>query len=183
MSEVGPASFAPKTPAGALELIGESYLAEVLDTSGQPVKPGETGELILTPLGRTGMPLLRYKTGDLVRLGRGSKGGRVILDGGILGRVDDMVAVRGVNVYPSALDELLRGCGGVAEYRIELSQKRGMNELKIVLEPQDATQGPKIAQKAEWAVRTALNLRVPVELAKPGSLPRFEMKARRWIRK
>jgi phenylacetate-CoA ligase len=184
MTEVGPASFAPHKHSGALEIIGESYLAEVIDPQSlQPVKPGEKGELILTPLGRNGMPVLRYRTGDWVELSKHAKNGRVVLEGGILGRVDDMVTVRGVNVYPSALDGILRSCGGVAEYRVELFRERGMNELKIVLEPQAGTDGAKLAQQAEEAVRTALNLRVPVELAPANSLPRFEMKAVRWVKK
>jgi phenylacetate-CoA ligase len=143
--------------------------------------------LILTTLGRTGSPLLRYRTGDLVKPAPGAvcACGRseLALEGGILGRTDDMVVVRGVNVYPSAVEEIIRQCGGVAEYQVRLSTAPAMSELSLQIEPTpDCPDAPGLARKLERALYSALGLRVPVELAPAGSLPRFEMKATRWVR-
>jgi phenylacetate-CoA ligase len=106
MTEVGPVSYQCPAQPGTLHVLETAYLAEVIDpASGREVQPGEAGELVLTTLDRIGSPLLRYRTGDLVKphervrcsCGRWD----MALEGGILGRTDDMVVVRGVNVYPS----------------------------------------------------------------------------------
>ena len=104
------------------------------------------------------------------------------LEGGILGRVDDMVVVRGVNVYPGAVEEIIRRTGGVAEYQVRVSQRHALAELTVTVEPAEAATGAGLAQRLERAFETSLSLRVPVTLATPGSLPRFESKARRWVR-
>jgi phenylacetate-CoA ligase len=99
----------------------------------KPVAEGALGELILTPLGRADWPLLRYRTGDLVRARRDAEGA-LWLEGGILGRADDMRVVRGVNVYPSAVDALVRSVAGVGEYRVMLSTRGAMTELQLEVE-------------------------------------------------
>jgi phenylacetate-CoA ligase len=165
-----------------------AYLAEVIDpASGQAAPPAAVGELVLTTLGRTGSPLLRYRTGDLVKPAPGAvcACGRseLALEGGILGRTDDMVAVRGVNVYPSAIEEIIRHCGGVAEYQVRLGTARAMAELSLQIEPApDCLDAPGLARKLEGALFSALGLRVAVAVAPAGSLHRFEMKATRWVR-
>ena len=122
----------------ALHIIEESYFAEIIDPkTGAPVADGATGELVLTPLGREASPLLRYRTGDLVRRRAGAG---FVLEGGILGRTDDMLVVRGVNIFPSAVDAIVRALPEIAEYRVHVTR-----------------------------VAT-------------GTLPRFELKARRWVR-
>ncbi len=113
MTEVGPVTYECPEQPGVLHVIETSYLAEVIDPQTlEPVPGGETGELVLTTLGRIGSPLLRYRTGDLVR---GETAGacacgrsEMRLVGGILARVDDMVVVRGVNVFPTAIDQIIR---------------------------------------------------------------------------
>ena len=103
------------------------------------------------------------------------------LEGGILARTDDMVVVRGVNLYPSAIEEILRSCEGVAEYRVEIRTDRALSEMSIQVEPardDDAS----LSHRLELALRNALALRVPVSVVARGSLPRFEMKAQRWVR-
>ncbi|MBE0539814.1 MAG: AMP-binding protein [Verrucomicrobia bacterium] len=193
MTEVGPVTFECPAQPGVLHVMESGYYAEIIDpATGNSVTPGQTGELILTTLGRTGSPLLRYRTGDLVR--RGSRnGGRGIscacgtqelaLDGGILGRVDDMIIVRGVNVYPSAVEEIVRSCEGVAEYQVRITEEKSLTEMRVEIEPivdcRDATQ---LAAHVTKAFETALALRVPVSAVAPGALPRFEMKAKRWVR-
>ena len=130
MTEVGPVSYQCPEEPGTLVVMESSYLAEVVDpANGRPVQRGAIGELVLTTLGRIGSPLLRYRTGDLVRedVGMAARHGRqeMSLKGGILGRTDDMVLIRGVNVYPAALDEVLRSFTEVAEYRVELQTAQG----------------------------------------------------------
>jgi len=188
MTEVGPVTFeCPARPA-VLHVMEEAYLAEVIDpASGQAAPPAAVGELVLTTLGRAGSPLFRYRTGDLVKLAPGAvcACGRseLALEGGILGRTDDMVAVRGVNVYPSAIEEIIRHCGGVAEYQVRLGTARAMAELSLQIEPApDCPDAPGLARKLERSFYSALALRVPVTFVPAGSLPRFEMKATRWVR-
>jgi len=130
---------------------------------------------------------LRYRTGDLVKAALDGicECGRseLALEGGILGRVDDMVVVRGVNVYPSAVEEIIRACGGVVEYRVQVNTAQAMPELYVEVEPapecRDATE---LAPKLQKAFQSVLSLRVAVTSVAPGTLPRFEMKAKRWIR-
>jgi phenylacetate-CoA ligase len=136
-----------------------------------------------------GSPLLRYRTGDLVKLEKPSAGvcacgtTDLALEGGILGRVDDMVVVRGVNVYPGAVEEIIRRVGGVAEYQVAISQRQALVELGVTIEPfPEVADGGALAQRLARAFETGLALRVPVALAPAGSLPRYEMKSRRWVR-
>ena len=191
MTEVGPVSYECPARPGVLHIIDRAFIAEIVDpATGQPVGDGGQGELILTNLGRTGSPLLRYRTGDLVKRGtRNAERGicacgssDLALEGGILGRVDDMVVVRGVNVYPGAVEEIIRRTGGVAEYQVRVSQRHALAELTVTVEPAEAATGAELARRLERAFETSLSLRVPVTLATPGSLPRFESKARRWVR-
>ena len=188
MTETGPVSFQCPNRPGVLHLIDSSYLAEVRDPQTRAAAvPGERGELILTTLRRTGSPLIRYRTGDWVRLASpGACGcGRNLtaLDGGILGRLDDMVIVRGVNVYPSAVDEIVRIAGGVAEYQVEISEHRSLTELTVRIETKSSESDPlAVAQNLEREFRQRLALRIPVQTVPPQTLPRFEMKARRWAK-
>ena len=164
--------------------------AASLSPTGQPVSPGETGELILTNLGRTGSPLLRYRTGDLVQLSTLNSqlstcpcgATDLALEGGILGRVDDMIVVRGVNVYPSAVEEIIRRVGGIAEFQVRVSQRQALAELTVTIEPTAGSSDTGLATRLATAFESSLALRVPVVLTAPGSLPRFESKARRWSR-
>ena len=154
---------------------------EVLDAvSEQPVDDGDLGELILTPIGRTGSPVLRYRTGDLVRASRGVDAlGFPTFDlvGGILGRTDDMLVIRGVNLYPSGVDAIVRKFSEIYEYQVVIEESREMNEILIRAECD-----LEIARALEDSLRDAYSLRIPVESLSKGTLPRFEMKAKRWIR-
>ena len=191
MTEVGPVTYeCPECP-GVLHVLESAFYPEVIEPGrGKAASPGTAGELVLTTLHRTGSPVLRYRTGDLVQVLPSQSDlpcpcGRfeMRLEGGILGRTDDMVVVRGVNLYPSAIDEIVRACGEIAEYRVEISQKAGLAEAKVLIEPfpscGDAT---ALARSLEKRFETLLSLRLPVELAATNSLPRFEMKAQRWVK-
>ena len=185
MTEVGPVTYeCPERPS-VLHIMEDAYLAEVVDIeTGKPVRSGETGELILTTLLRVGSPLLRYRTGDLVKLVADQcKCGRhePTLEGGILGRADDMVLVRGVNVYPSAVEQIIRKHTEVVEYQVEVDVQDAMTEILVTIEsavPGDDSTA--LAKRVEAALRDGLSLRVPVRCVGPGELPRYEMKAKRW---
>ena len=179
MTEVGAFGFACSEQQGVHVNEGE-FIAEVVDpTSGEPVQEGEVGELVLTNLGRWGYPALRYRTGDLVRHGGYACGcGRnfLHLPGGVLGRADDMLVVRGVNVYPSSLADILHRFPEVQEYRIIVTRSGVMDEIALQVEC-----SPELVARLAEELHIALNLRVPIEHVDFGSLPRFEMKAQRWI--
>jgi phenylacetate-CoA ligase len=187
MTEIGPVSYGCPERPGVLHVMESGYIAEVIDPeSRNAVPPGGRGELVLTNLGRTGSPLLRYRTGDLVERAEecpcecGSY--ELALEGGILGRTDDLVVVRGVNVYPSAVEDVLRAFG-VAEYRVEIRTVRSLPELRIQVEgPGGDGNGKALVHRLEAALNAAFSLRIPVDCVRAGELPRFEMKARRWVR-
>lgn len=177
-TEVGAWGFHDASGAG-LHVLESEFIAEFISTAtGQPAADGELAELVITNLGRRGCPVLRYRTGDLVRpLRKHDRAARfVLLEGGVLGRCDDMMVVRGVNVFPSSLEEIIRGFPEVAEYRITASKAGAMDELTIEVE--DALGDPRrVAER----VQVRLGLRVQVNCVAAGSLPRFEGKGRRFV--
>jgi phenylacetate-CoA ligase len=188
MTEIGPVSLECPAKSGVLHVIEAGFIPEVIDPdTGRAVGPGESGELVLTNLGRVGSPLIRYRTGDLVRravaapcaCGRSD----LALEGGILGRTDDMVIIRGVNLHATAVEQIVRSFEQVAEYRVEISMAQALPEITVHIEAVlDCPDAAALAHRIETALRKAFNLRVPVALAPSGTLPRFELKARRWIR-
>jgi phenylacetate-CoA ligase len=140
------------------------------------------GELVLTNFGRPGSPLIRYRTGDLVRVDpRPCPCGRnwTRLDGGILGRSDDMICVRGNNLWPGALEAVIRRVAEVAEYRVEVEQSSTLPVLRVDVEPTAEDLGPSVAERVDRAIRDELLFRAEVRAVAPGSLPRYEFKARR----
>ena len=176
MTEVGPVALQDADGEGSLRVIEESYFAEIVEPeTGAPVAPGGVGELVLTTLGRIGAPVLRYRTGDLVKQAAGVAG--KVLEGGIIGRADDMIVVRGVNIYPSAVDAVVRSLPEIAEYRVEVSRRGALTEVGLKIECGDEA----AVGKLERALTTAFSLRIPVARVAANSLPRFEMKARRWV--
>ena len=176
MTEVGPVTFEDPQREGVMRIVEESYFAEVIEPGGAaPVAEGGVGELVLTPLGRHSWPLLRYRTGDLVKWSRDAHG--IALEGGIIGRADDMVVVRGVNIYPTAVEAVVRAIPEIGEYRVVVSRRGAMTELEVQIESPDDT----AAARLERALNQAFSLRIPVTRVAADSLPRFEMKARRWV--
>jgi phenylacetate-CoA ligase len=182
MTEVGPVSYECPERPGTLCVIEHSYLAEIIDpSSGQAVREGEDGELVLTTLGRTGSPLLRYRTGDIVR--KSFVNDILAFAGGILGRSDDMVIVRGVNLYPTAIEQIIRQHAEIAEYRVEFGNSGVLDEIVVTIEPIQRCADPTtLATKLESELKRTFALRIPVSIVTPGTLPRFEMKAKRWVR-
>ncbi len=185
-TEVGAFGFACGVPAGGVHVNEDEFVAEVVDPErGEPVPDGGRGELVLTNLGRVGSPVIRYRTGDLVepRRGRCACGrGSLVLKGGVLGRVDDMWVVRGVNVFPSAVEGVLRRFPEIEEFRVEVRESDGLAELKITVEPATAAGAAGLQEGVTESIRHGLHLRPVVEVVAPGTLPRFELKARRFFR-
>ena len=183
MTEVGPVAYEDPAHGCRLKLIDSSYFAEVVDRNGEDrIMLGETGELVLTTLGRMGSPLLRYRTGDLVRPILAGSSGEIAFEGGIFGRVDDLVHVRGVNLYPSAVDEVIRSFSEVLEYRVEVGSKGAMREISIQLEVADGSPWDEIERRVAASLRDVFSLRFEVNVVAPETLPRFELKARRWTK-
>jgi phenylacetate-CoA ligase len=177
MTEVGPVSYeCPHRPRW-LTVIEESYFAEVVNGDGKEVAEGECGELILTTLDRTACPLLRYRSGDWVR--KRVEDGRLHLEGGVLSRVDDMVVVRGVNIYPTAIESVVRQFAEVAEYVVQQTKVDAMDEIELLVE-QAPDAGPDLLKRLQARLRDTFSLRIPVTLVPPNSLPRHEFKAKRW---
>lgn len=182
MTEVGPVTYQDNPPGSegvALRIAAGAFLVEVIDPQTlQPVEPGNEGELVLTTLKRTACPLLRYRTGDLVKQDPNDP---LRLLGGILGRIDDMQLIRGVNIYPSAVDAVLRRFDRVAEYEVVVNKQQEMTELSVTIEPTtDDIATDELCKDVSDALRDALSLRVTVTATTPGGLPRYELKAKRW---
>ncbi len=157
------------------------FLVEVIDP--QTLEPADEGELVLTNLGRTGSPVIRYRTGDHVRLDRSvCDCGRTFarMEGGILGRLDQMLIVRGVNIFPSAIETIVRSYPQVQEFAIEVYTAEEMDQLDIKVEVVDENPQAVVEALALDAAHR-LGLRVGVTLVPAESLPRFELKARRAV--
>ena len=188
LTEVGPISFECWESPGGLHVNEDEFICEVLEPgTGRGVPDGERGELVITNLGRSASPLIRYRTGDLVmRRGGVCRCGRTFarLEGGILARVDEMVTVRGVNVYPTAVEGIIRRFSEVAEYRATVSTTGSLSDLSVEIELAPVIDGASdVAGRLGAALRESLGLTVPVQVVEPEVLPRFEMKARRFVLK
>ncbi len=170
MTELGPTGFSCGARDG-VHLVESEFVFEVLD-----------GELVATNLGRWGSPLIRYRTGDRAELSRepcscGSPFAKLV--GGIRGRVDDMFTVRGINLYPSQVEDIVRRHPEVVEYVIEHRRSRQMDEVTLVLECSD---GATPAEQLARELRIALGVRVDCRQVPAGTLPRSELKAKRLVR-
>jgi phenylacetate-CoA ligase len=186
LTEAGPIGFECWESPGALHVNEGEYICEVLDPStGGAVSDGQAGELVVTNLGRAASPVIRYRTGDIVvrrsdpcRCGRTS----ARLEGGILARADHMISIRGVNVYPTAIESVVRCFSEIVEYRATAAHNRALWTLSVEIEPApEAVDLPVLQAKLSHRLREALGLSVPVRVVEPGTLPRFEMKARRFV--
>jgi len=178
-SEVGSLAY-PCADHGGLHLFEDEYICEILDpATGAPVPEGATGELVTTALGRVGFPVIRYRTGDMVeRTRRPCPAGHpgMWLPQGIRGRVDDMVVIRGMNVFPSAIEEILRRSAGAGEFSITFyNDPHAMDEVKVEVELANARE----ARDIQARLRQTLGLRVRIVPVKPGILPTYGGKARR----
>jgi phenylacetate-CoA ligase len=191
MTEIGTIMvFECSHQPGGTHIIEDHVIEEVLDPDSlQPVPYGERGERVVTSFGRGSTPLLRYRTGDLVcrvpasacTCGRGFD----IYEGGILGRVDDMKLIRGTNVYPRAIEAIVREFPEVEEFQTVITHEGIRDEitLRVELKPGWSAQSWEQVRSALHGrlahAHEGLNFRV--QRAKPGALPRFELKAKRMV--
>jgi len=168
MTELGPTGFSCSARDG-VHLVEDEFIFEVSE-----------GELVATNLGRWGSPLVRYRTGDRAELSRdpcscGSPFAK--LAGGIRGRVDDMVTVRGVNLYPSQVEDIVRRHPEVVEFVIEHRRVRRMDEVTLLVEC--GSDGEAVLERLRGDLRQALGVRIDCRQVASGSLPRSALKARR----
>jgi phenylacetate-CoA ligase len=181
LSEVGPVAFETRDTPGRLLVHTHGFIVEVLDPAGdREVSDGEAGEVVVTNLYRPHAPVIRYRTGDLVRPVR--REGRLYFDGGVIGRADDMIHVRGNNLYPSAIEAVVRRFPEVVEFRLVVDDSGPLADLRIEVEPLPTADGHRVCEAIGRAVRDELLFRTAVVPVPSGSLPRFEMKARRLVR-
>jgi phenylacetate-CoA ligase len=187
MTEIGPLGIECEQGPGGVHLIESECIAEAIDpATGALVADGKQGELVLTNLGRWDSPLIRYRTGDQVRLTRDRCGcGRWFarMEGGILGRTDDMFTVRGNNVFPASLEAIVRRFDDVAEFAIDVVGNGALTMLRVDVEPANGVDGTALADQVSHAIQDALNFRAEVKPVASGSLPRYEMKAKRFQRR
>lgn len=186
MTEIGCYGFQCDADPTAMHILETEFIPEVVDPrDAAPVSDGVEGELVLTNLGRLGSPLIRYRTGDVVRMIRTRCAcGRWFarLQGGILGRVDDMLVVRGNNVFPATIEGIIREFAEVAEFVIRVGRERPMAELNIDVEPLANASNAGLGERIVAAIRDRLHFRAVVRVVPQGSLPRSELKSRRVVR-
>ena len=168
MTELGPTGHSC-TARDGVHLVESEFIFEVMPD----------GELVATNLGRWGMPLIRYRTGDRVQVSRepcscGSPFVKIV--GGIQGRVDDMFTVRGVNLFPSQVEDIVRRHPDVVEFAIERRRERQMDEVTLLVE------GSVAVERLEAEMRQALGVRIECRIVAAGTLPRSELKSRRILR-
>lgn len=185
MTEVGPLGIECLENPGGFHLLETECIVEVIDAeTSQQVPPGQEGELVITTLGRLDSPVVRYRTGDRVKVdpnpcpcGRPWK--RLL--GGVLGRTDDMLLVKGNNFYPSMIEAIVRQFNNIEEFQVVLSN-RHPGELKLRLELKTATQAEHMIEAVAQQFRDQYHFRPVIEVVSPGTLPRSEMKSKRVIR-
>ena len=155
------------------------FLVEVINPD--TLEPAEEGELVITNLGRFGSPVVRYRTGDKVCLNRSvCECGRtfVRMEGGIIGRIDEMLIVRGVNIYPSSIEAIVRSFPAVQEFAVIIECAENMDEMGIQVEVAEGS-SQDLLNEMRREISRRLGLRVEVAMVAAGSLPRFELKAKR----
>ncbi len=178
-TEVGAWGFECHAQAGVHVNEGE-FIAEVIDP--ETGEAAREGELVLTNLGRVGMPVIRYRTGDRVKLADDRcECGRSFmrLDGGVVGRIDDVLIVRGVNVFPSAIENIVRTSPEVGEFAVDVYRRHELDDMEIRVEISGG-KPEEVAASVAKDLRNALGLRVKVLPVPHGTLPRFDLKARRF---
>jgi phenylacetate-CoA ligase len=190
MTEIGTIMvFECSHQPGGTHIIEDHMIEEVIDPETlEHVPYGERGERVVTSFGRGAVPLIRYRSGDLVcrvpaarcACGRGFD----IYEGGILGRVDDMKLIRGTNVYPRAIEAIVREHAMADEFQTVITREGIRDEITVRVELSDASPDPweTVAERLRAKLAHAhegLNFRV--ERSPAGELPRFELKAKRTI--
>lgn len=185
---IGPGVAAECEARAGLHIFEDHFLPEVINPeTNAPVGDGEEGELVITTLTKEALPLLRYRTRDRVRLDRSacSCGRTSVRMSKVLGRTDDMLIIRGVNVFPSQVEEALLPVEGLApQYVLYVDRVEGLDALEVHVERAAATPAEAAGQVAEAArrrVESILGIRVAVRVVEPKALDRSEGKAIRVV--
>jgi phenylacetate-CoA ligase len=176
-SEIGPWAYGDRDGRG-LFVVESEFLAEYRSlATGGPAEDGELAEIIITSLGRFGSPVIRYRTGDIVRprFAASEQNRFTLLEGGVLGRSDDMLIVRGVNIFPSSVEQIVRSFPEIVEYRAAVMRQGSLDAL--VVEIEDRLDD---ASRVSRELNLRLGLKVDVRCVPLGSLPRFEGKGKRF---
>jgi len=186
LSEMCGPGVAAECPARTgLHVQEDHFIVEVIDPGGRAVPPGTEGELVFTTLTKEALPLLRYRTGDIGCLADTPCpcGRSTVRLTGLRGRLDDMLIVRGVNIYPSSVEHVLLGAGGMApHYRLIVERPGPLDELILECEPDRAGADPgALRERLEQLLREHTGLRITVRVAEPGTIPRSEGKAVRVV--
>src|SRR5262245_37396268 len=187
LTEIAAWGFECEARSGLTHVHEDYCYPEVLDERDEPVGPGARGELVFTSLYRKAMPLIRYRTRDVVQVAdRRCPCGRTLLafEGGVLGRLDDMKKVRGIIVYPRRIEELIRPHSAVDEFQIVFRRDEGLDDILVRLDPSpslSSTERSGLGEVVAGDLRTGLGIRVTVEVGEPGCLPRWDHKARRVV--
>ena len=164
----------------------DHFLAEVVDPeTGEPLPDGAEGELVFSTLTKEALPLLRYRTGDIASLDLApcACGRTLARMGTVRGRRDDMLIVRGVNLYPSEVEHTLLGVEGAApHYQLVVERPDALDELTVRCEPVDAgLDREALSARIAHALRERTGIGIAVELLAPGGVPRSEGKAVRVV--
>jgi len=178
-TEVGAWGYECQAQNG-LHLNEGEFICEVIDADSG--KPAEEGELVITNLGRIGMPIIRYRTGDRVKLMQEPCGcGRSYrrLEGGVIGRIDEVYIVRGINVFPSAIENIVRRFPESGEFAVDIYRRKTLDEMEVRIEVRN-TDPEAFTNLVSDEVRNGLGIRVKVIPVPFGTLPRFDLKARRF---
>jgi phenylacetate-CoA ligase len=187
LTEIAAWGFECEARSGLAHVHEDYCYPEVLDEADRPVGPGGRGELVFTSLYRRAMPLLRYRTRDVVQVAdRRCPCGRtlVALEGGVHARLDDMKKVRGIIVYPRRIEELVRPHPGVDEFQIVFRRRQGLDEILVRLDPAPAlvpAARQALCARVGETLQLGLGIRVSVEATESGALPRWDHKARRVV--
>jgi phenylacetate-CoA ligase len=186
LTEVGTWGFQCTEQPDGVHLLESEFIGEIVDPeTGAPLPEGKMGELVVTNLGRSCMPAIRYRTGDLVKskeeicpCGRTFR----VFEGGVLGRKDEMIVIRGVNVFPNVLANIVeRYIQPGDDYRIEAYREKGIDEIAIKLESREERKKEVIQRAVQDDIKIKLNLRVEVDVVPKGVLPKSDYKAKRFV--
>jgi phenylacetate-CoA ligase len=179
-TEVGAWGFECQSQTG-LHINEGEFICEVID----PItgEAADEGELVITNLGRVAMPIIRYRTGDRVKVESSPcECGRTyrMFEGGVIGRVDDVLIIRGVNVFPSAIENIVRRFDEVGEFAVDVYRRGELDEMDLRVEV-NGGEPDIVVDAVAQEIRNALGLRVKVKPVPHGTLPRFDLKARRFM--
>jgi len=191
-SEISGPMFTECGEQNGIHVWADHFLLEVIDKNGDPVKDGQKGELVFTTLSKEALPLIRYRIGDITILNNeececGRTHPRIMR---ILGRVDDMLIIRGINVFPSQVESVLMTIPEVGEHFQIIADRKGeLDELTVRVEVTKAAFSDKLAdlmkleKKIQYELKKVLQLQTNVELVETGTLPRSQGKSQKVIDK